>query len=96
MMKQKTIIGMIVLLLLLVAHTSMALRCGNLFVKPGVSSSEIMLNCGEPVLKESLGFYGRSGDIKERWTYGPHEGGWYYFLYFRAGVLDKVESKKNR
>ena len=92
-MRQKIIIGIIILVLCLSANTALALRCGNLFVKPGVTSAEILHNCGEPVSKEVLGSYGKSGAIKERWTYGP-EGGNYYFLYFKAGILETVDSKK--
>ena len=84
---------MIVLTIMLAAQTAMALRCGNLFVEPGVTSAEILVSCGEPILKEVLGASGRSGAIKERWTYGP-KSGYYYLLYFKAGVLEKVESKK--
>ena len=92
-MKPKIIIGIIVLTILLAAQTAMALRCGNLFVEPGVTSAEILSNCGEPISKEVLGTGGRSGAIEERWTYGP-KSGYYYLLYFKAGVLEKVESKK--
>lgn len=92
-MKPKIIIGMIVLTIILAAQTSLALRCGNLFVEPGVTSVEILVSCGEPISKEVLGAGGRSGAVKERWTYGP-KSGYYYLLYFKAGVLEKVESKK--
>lgn len=84
---------MIVLTIVLATQTVLALRCGNLFVEPGVTSAEILANCGDPILKEALGAAGKSGAIKERWTYGP-KSGYYYFLYFKAGVLEKVESKK--
>lgn len=92
-MKPKIILGMIVLTIFLAAQTAMALRCGNLFVEPGVTSAEILASCGEPISKEVLSEAGRSGAIKERWTYGP-KSGYYYFLYFKSGVLEKVESKK--
>lgn len=92
-MKSKIMIGLIVLTIILVAQTAMALRCGNLFVEPGVSSAEILVSCGEPISKEVLSTGGRSGAIKERWTYGP-KSGYYYLLSFKAGVLEKVESKK--
>ena len=84
---------MIVLTIMMAAQTSLALRCGNLFVEPGVTSVEILASCGEPILKEVLGTAGRSGATEERWTYGP-KSGYYYLLYFKAGVLSKVESKK--
>jgi Protein of unknown function (DUF2845) len=93
MMKPKIIIGTILLTITLTAHTAMALRCGNLFVEPGVTSVEILVNCGEPISKEVLGASGRSGAVKERWAYGP-KSGYYYLLYFKAGVLEKIESKK--
>jgi hypothetical protein len=93
MMKAKIMIGMAVLTIILAVQTAMALRCGNLFVEPGVTSIEILASCGEPILKEVLGEGGRSGAIEERWTYGP-KAGYYYLLYFKAGVLEKVEFKQ--
>ncbi len=92
-MKPTIIIGMILLTIALAANTAMALRCKNLFVEPGVSSIEILVNCGEPISKEVLGAYGKSGALKERWAYGP-KSGYYYLLYFKAGVLEKIESKQ--
>jgi hypothetical protein len=93
-MRKVSVLIIVVIFLFLLANTASALRCGNLFVRTGVKSSDILENCGEPALKEDLGTYGRTGEKKERWTYGPHQGGWYYYLYFRAGVLDKIDSKK--
>lgn len=91
-MRRKLYLIAVVFLLCLAVQTALALRCGNLFIEPGVSTAEVLHSCGEPKLKESLGKSG--GAIKERWTYGPHQGGWFYFLYFKAGILEKVESKK--
>jgi hypothetical protein len=73
--------------------TATALRCGNTFIKEGVKSVEVLDACGEPKLKEVIKSGGQSGTITERWTYGPHKGN-YYFLYFKAGVLERVDSKK--
>ncbi len=70
---------------------AMALKCGNTFVKKGITSIEVLNRCGEPRAKEVVKQGGKSGKITERWTYGPYKG-YFYLLYFKGGVLDKKES----
>ena len=78
---------------LMSANPAFALRCGNTFIKEGTKSVEVLAACGEPKLKEVIKAGGKSGKVTERWTYGPYKGN-YYFLYFTAGVLEQVDSKK--
>lgn len=92
-MKKVSILIVALIIIFLTVTTASALRCGNLLIRTGLTSAEILLNCGEPKLKEDLGTKGRTGKKMERWVYGPHEGQMYY-LTFIAGVLDKVESRK--
>ena len=72
-------------------------RCGNLFVEKGVDSFQVLKNCGEPASKQVLGGTGDgeeggTGLIVEKWVYGP-EDGYYYILYIKDGVVDRVESE---
>ncbi len=96
----KKILFITVLLLLLTATFATAAdedtgwRCGNLLIEQGVQSFEVINNCGEPNSKEVVGHTqagdsGEGGLIIEKWIYGP-EAGYYYILYFSAGVLQKV------
>ena len=73
-------------------------RCGNLFIEKGVDSFQVLKNCGEPISKEVVGNtesgeLGEPGLIIEKWVYGP-EAGYYYILYIKGGVVDKVESER--
>ncbi len=91
-MKLRILLSMFIFFFIF-SGTAMALKCGNTFIKPGVSTLEVLHACGEPKFKETVGSGGKSGKIEERWGYGPHKGN-YYFLYFKGGVLEKVDSKK--
>ena len=71
-------------------------RCGNLIVDAGVQSFLVLENCGEPLSREVIGYTGGSDSnqaqiIMEKWVYGP-DAGYYYFLYFRGGTLDHIET----
>jgi hypothetical protein len=73
-------------------------RCGNLLIEKGVDSFQVLQFCGKPTSKEVIGRTdaGESGGndlVLEKWIYGP-ENGYYYILYMKAGVVDKVESEK--
>lgn len=92
-MKFKTILIVLIAIFFFNTGTAMALRCGNTFISPGVSTIEVLDACGEPKLKDVVKSGGKSGVPTERWGYGPHKGN-YYFLYFKGGVLERVESKK--
>ena len=65
-------------------------RCGNTFVEPGISSTEVLMGCGEPKIKEDLGYRGRGQGRKlEKWVY--EKGNVHYVLYFEGGKLVKIE-----
>ena len=71
-------------------------RCGNLLIDSGVQSYLVMQYCGEPLSKDIVGctgqdIYSRVSFVIEKWVYGP-EAGYYYFLYFRGGLLDRIEA----
>ena len=80
--------------ILVVCATSFAaadFRCGNTWAEPGKThSAQILINCGEPMLKEDLGYKGSGvGRKLEKWVY--EKGGVHYVLYFEAGILVRVE-----
>lgn len=67
-------------------------RCSTLFVKEGMHSEQILEHCGEPVSREVVGKTGGALELLiEKWTYGPM-GGVMYVLYFKAGVLERIDS----
>ncbi len=69
-------------------------RCGNTHAEEGkTQSAEILLSCGEPKLKEDMGYKGKGvGRKLEKWIY--EKGGVYYILYFEAGILQTVEQQR--
>ena len=69
-------------------------RCGNTFAEEGkTQSAEILISCGEPKIKEEMGYKGKGvGRKLEKWIY--EKGGVYYILYFEAGILQKVEQQR--
>lgn len=69
-------------------------RCGNTHAQEGkTQSAEIFLSCGEPKLKEEMGYKGKGvGQKLEKWIY--EKGGVYYILYFEGGILKKVEQQR--
>ncbi len=66
-------------------------RCGNTWAEEGkTQSAEIFISCGEPKLKQDLGYKGAGvGRKLEKWIY--EKGGVYYVLYFEGGLLVKIE-----
>ena len=86
------LITVVSFILVVSASTVLAVdfRCGNTFVEPGISSAEVRYNCGEPKVKEDLGYRGKGvGRKLEKWIY--EKGGVYYVLYFEGGELVKIE-----
>jgi hypothetical protein len=72
--------------------TQTSFRCGNLFVAEGTKSIAVLASCGEPLVKEDLGYRGRGGGRKlEQWVYGPSSG-YYTVINIEGGVVTKVEA----
>jgi hypothetical protein len=97
---QRTIIIMVVIIFVLAlcpgafAQQQTSMRCGNLSVKEGLSSLEVLAGCGEPVSKQDLGYRGKKSKKKvEKWVYGPLSG-YYYFVTIEAGTVVSVEAEK--
>ncbi len=92
----------LLLLALLAAGTAQAasLRCGSALVSDGSTTHEVRGKCGDPLSVTPLGErqvtdgYGyRQVEFVEEWSYGPWTGMRYY-LTFRGGRLDQVDSKR--
>ncbi len=70
-------------------------RCGTHLISVGDHSFEVLRNCGEPIMKEVVGYtltQNRRRELKmEHWIYGP-KGGYYYLLVFEGSVLTKITS----
>lgn len=92
MKKQITICFLVVFVSGFISTAQAQFRCGNLFVKEGVHTEQVLEHCGEPVTREIVGkTAGALELIIEKWTYGPIAG-MMYVLYFKAGVLERVDS----
>jgi hypothetical protein len=94
-MQKLFLMSLIVMFLFGVSNTVNAVddasfRCGNLFVKKGVSGPVVEYNCGEPVKKEYVGMSERKNTL-EKWYYGPIAG-YMYILTLSAGNVLKIES----
>ena len=94
-MRKLFLTSLIVLFLFGVLNTVQAadddsFRCGNLFVKKGITGPVVEYNCGEPVKKEYVGMSERKNTL-EKWYYGPR-GGYMYILTLSAGRVVKIES----
>lgn len=68
-------------------------RCGSKLFNKGAHDFEVAKSCGEPNSKDVVGYTDHDGmRLKiEKWVYGP-TGGKMYVLYFKAGILERIES----
>ena len=87
-------IGVLVVLLVSVANAA-SYRCGSRLAFIGDHSFKVLQNCGEPIMKEVIGYTlteDRNRELKiENWVYGP-EGDVYYILVFEGAILVKILS----
>jgi hypothetical protein len=86
---------MIIILLFSIANTAHAFTCGKKIFSKGALSFQILIECGEPALREIIGYTlgpdQRREFVIERWVYGPIKG-FYKVLIIEGGVLVKEES----
>lgn len=100
-MKKTFCIGVIAILLLSAANATFAIRCGDNFwcesrlIRIGDHSFEVLKSCGEPIVKEVVGYTltkDRTRELKmENWVYGP-KAECYYILVFEGSILLKILS----
>lgn len=83
-----------------------SMRCGNKLVRSGYSSAEVLLTCGEPILREvsslerdkteetaATGSTSSSVQVRvEKWTYNQGAGKLLKILTFRDGELISIET----
>jgi hypothetical protein len=76
-----------------------SLRCGTSFISIGDSKSRILYHCGEPYLREVIGYskLPESEDeiefIVESWTYDISQSHFYIITFF-GGRVENIESEK--
>ena len=68
-------------------------RCSTKLFKKGDQDFEVEKSCGAPVSRDLVGYTDANGmKLKiEKWVYGPTNGKM-YILYFKAGILERIES----
>lgn len=83
----------------LIPVSAAGMRCGGDLVQEGDYKFEVLEKCGEPDLKELVGYVvNRRGDREmkiEQWVYGPARG-LYYILHFEGATLKRIETRLKR
>jgi hypothetical protein len=76
-----------------------SLRCGTSLVSIGDSKSRVFFHCGEPYLREVIGYSELPGSedeidfIVESWTYDIGQSH-FYIITFLGGRVENIESEK--
>ncbi|MGL5324696.1 MAG: DUF2845 domain-containing protein [Aeromonas sp.] len=96
--KMKPVVAMGLVLLSLPA-TADAMRCKNALITEGDSTAEMLLKCGEPMLREEItrtdaNLYGNLIEVKygERWTYNFGKNEFMRFVTVRNGIITEIEN----
>ena len=88
---------LLLLVVLMTPSSVWAFRCGTHLVEEGDHTYEVVDKCGEPKIKEHLGYTLKKFKIREfvieRWVYGPFHG-YHYVLTFEGGVLKSIEGRR--
>lgn len=83
------------------AHLAQAdtLRCGSQLVSVGDRSFEVQQKCGEPALRDLVGFTLSADERREmkieEWVYGPSNG-MLTILTFEGNRLTAIERRRSR
>ncbi len=87
------------LLLLSIPASADAMRCKNALITEGDSTAEMLLKCGEPMLRETLTHnevnqFGNLVQVTygERWTYNFGKNAFMRFVTVRNGVVTDIEN----
>ena len=91
--------GALLALLLSLPASAGAMRCKNALITEGDSTAEMLLKCGEPMLREELtrneeNQFGNLMQVKygERWTYNFGKNEFMRFVTVRNGVITDIEN----
>ncbi|MDO9622813.1 MAG: DUF2845 domain-containing protein [Pseudomonas sp.] len=81
------------------AVQAQTLRCGSQLVSVGDRGFEVEQKCGEPALRDLVGYtlgpYQRREMKIEEWIYGPNNG-WLSILTFEGNRLTRIERRRGR
>ena len=90
---------LILLAFLFSGDPAAGMRCGGSLVQVGDYKFEVLDKCGEPDIKEPVGYViDRRGNREmaiEQWIYGPLRG-LYYILHFEGATLKRIETRLKR
>ena len=96
--KMKKVAGLALLLLSIPASAD-AMRCKNALISEGDTTAEMLLKCGEPMLREELNRneenqFGNMVQVKygERWTYNFGKNEFMRFVTVRNGKVTDIEN----
>ena len=96
--KMKKVAGLALLLLSIPASAD-AMRCKNALITEGDTTAEMLLKCGEPMLREELNRneenqFGNMVEVKygERWTYNFGKNEFMRFVTVRNGKVIDIEN----
>ena len=75
------------------APAQAGLRCDHDLVQEGESTAQLLLVCGEPMLRQTIAVRNTSKTegIVEQWTYNFGPGTLLQIVTIEAGVLAKIE-----
>ena len=99
MKRHLNLAAVLALLLLSIPASADAMRCKNALITEGDSTAEMLLKCGEPMLREELSRneenqFGNMVQVKygERWTYNFGKNEFMRFVTVRNGVITDIEN----
>ncbi len=84
------------------AADSLGISCDGDLIGKGASKAEVLLHCGEPLIREEVGDIrqdtpeGRSKLRVEEWTYDVGEGSFLRILTFHGGTLVEIDIGERR
>jgi len=67
-------------------------RCGSDLVSMGDTMGKVVLTCGPPSWKDSVGYAGGLQEV-QIWYYNCGRDDFLYALYFQGGRLTRIESQ---
>ena len=76
------------------APASAGLRCGHELVQEGDSAAELLLKCGEPLIRSTIALENTSTTqgIVEQWTYSFGPGKFLRIVTIEAGRVASIEN----
>jgi len=84
------------------AADSLGIYCDGDLIGKGASKAEVLLRCGEPLMRETVGDIrqqtpdGRTRLRVEEWTYDVGEGSFLRILTFHGGTLVEIDTGERR